>query len=118
MKIDKDILGSLLYFADSIKIDGKHVENPTVDDVEKSKTVQIVNENHCILIMQDDNTASIAIMKGYNYRDSFIAVFLYKFGMGNIEISEQGKLVDKAERLDKEAFMARLKEEGVPYIAL
>jgi hypothetical protein len=110
---------NLLFFADSVKLDGKDTfEKPRLRDVEKAKEIQIVNKHHAILIMQDDKIASIAIMKGCEYRNSFMAVFLYEFGAGNIEISEQGKIVDKKERLGKEAFMEKLREEGVPYITL
>ena len=50
-----DIMTSLLFFADSLKLDGKELkEKPQLCDVEKSKTIQIVNENHVILIMQDE----------------------------------------------------------------
>ena len=119
MKIDRVIMQNLLFFADSVKLDGRDLlEKPRLRDVEKAKTIQIVNDHHCILIMQDEKMASIAIMKGHEYKDSFMAVFLYEFGKGNIEISEQGKLVDKYERLDKDEFTAKLEEEGVPYIAL
>lgn len=55
-------------------------------------------------------------MKGYEYKDSFMAVFLYEFGMGRIEKAENGTVVDMIDRLNKEGFMAKLKEEGVPYI--
>lgn len=119
MKIDRGIMNSLLFFADSIKLDGRDtLEKPRLRDVEKAKEIQIINDHHIILIMQDDKIASITIMKGYMYKDSFFAVFLYEFGMGRIEKTENEVLVDRADRLNKEEFMAKLKKEGVPYIAI
>ena len=118
MKIDRDIMTSLLFFADSVKLDGRDTfEKPRLRDVEKAKTIQIINDHHVILIMQDEKIASIAIMKGYGYKDSFTAVFLYDFGMGKIEKQEQGQL-EMTDRLNKQEFMKKLKEEGVLYIAL
>ena len=119
MKIDKGIMNTLLFFADSVKLDGKDLlEKPRLRDVEKAKTIQIVNEHHVILIMQDEKIASIAIRKGNEYRDSFFAVFLYDFGAGRIEKREHEELVEMKDRLGKKAFTECLKEEGVPYIAL
>ena len=119
MKIDRVIMQNLLFFADSVKLDGKDTfEKPRLRDVEKAKEIQIVNDHHIILVMQDEKIASIAIMKGYKYKDTFMAVFLYEFGMGRIERTEQGILVDMADRLNKHEFTNRLEEEGVPYIAL
>lgn len=119
MKIDRGIMNTLLFFADSVKLDGKDTfEKPRLRDVEKAKTIQIVNEHHIIVIMQDEKIASVAILKGNEYKDTFMAVFLYEFGMGRIERKEQGILVDMADRLNKHEFTNRLEEEGVPYIAL
>ena len=119
MKINRVIMQNLLFFADSVKLDGRDTfEKPRLRDVEKAKEIQIVNGHHVILILQDEKIASIAIRKGNEYRDSFFALFLYEFGMGRIEWSENGTVVDMADRLNKKAFEARLEEEGVPYIAL
>ena len=116
MKIDRGIMNTLLFFADSVKLDGMELlEKPRIRDVEKAKTIQIVNNHHVILIIQDDKIANIAIVTEGR---SFAAVFLYEFGMGRIEKTENGTVVDMADRLDKEEFMAKLKKEGVPYIAL
>lgn len=93
-------------------------EKPNLRDVENAKTIQIVNEHHIILVMQDEKIASIAIMKGYGYKDSFLAVFLYGFGQGRIEKHEQGMLVEMADHLNKHEFEDCLKIEGVPYITL
>lgn len=62
--------------------------------------------------------ASIAIMKGYGYKYSFLAVFLYSFGMGMIEKREQERLIEKKDRLNEKEFTDFLKKEGVPYITL
>ena len=119
MKIDRDIMTSLLFFADSVKLDGKDTfEKPRLRDVEKAKTIQIVNEHHIIVIMQDEKIASVAILKGNEYKDSFTAIFLYEFGMGRIEKREQEELVEMTDRLNKQEFTDRLKKEGVPYITL
>lgn len=119
MKIDRDIMSSLLFFADSVKIDGRDLlEKPRLRDVENAKMIQIANEHHVILIMQDERIATISIMKGYGYKDSFMAVFLYEFGKGRIEKHENGRLVEKTDCLNKRSFTSYLKKEGVPYIAL
>ena len=116
MKIDRDIMTSLLFFADSVKLDGRDTfEKPRLRDVERAKEIQIVNKHHCILILQDDKIASIAIM---TENSSFMAVFLYEFGLGRIEKRERGRLVEMTDRLNKQEFTDRLKKEGVPYIAL
>lgn len=119
MKIDRGIMNTLLFFADSVKLDGKDTfEKPRLRDVEKAKTIQIVNEHHIIVIMQDEKIASVAILKGNEYKDSFTAIFLYEFGMGRIEKREQEELVEMTDRLNKQEFTDRLKKEGVPYITL
>lgn len=119
MKIDHVIMQNLLFFADSVKLDGKDTfEKPRLRDVEKAKEIQIVNEHHVILIMQDEKIASVAILKGNEYKDSFTAIFLYEFGMGRIEKREQEELVEMTDRLNKQEFTDRLKKEGVPYITL
>ena len=119
MKINKDIMKSLLFFEDSVKLDDKDLlEKPRLRDVEKAKMIQIANEHHVILIMQDERIATISIMKGYGYKDSFMAVFLYEFGQGRIEKHENGRIIEMADRLNKKDFTERLEEEGVPYITL
>lgn len=119
MKIDRDIMTSLLFFADSVKLDGKDTfEKPRLRDVEKAKEIQIVNHHHVILILQDEKIASIAILRGNEYKDSFTAIFLYEFGMGRIEKREQEELVEMTDHLDKNEFTVLLEEEGVPYITL
>lgn len=119
MKINRVIMQNLLFFADSVKLDGRDTfEKPRLRDVEKAKEIQIVNDHHVILVMQDEKIASIAIMKGNGYKNSFMAVFLYDFGQGRIEKHENGRLVEKTDRLNKQEFMEKLKEKGVPYITL
>lgn len=119
MKINRVIMQNLLFFADSVKLDGKDTfEKPRLRDVEKAKEIQIVNGHHVILILQDEKIASIAILKGNEYKDSFTAIFLYEFGMGKIEKREKEELVEMKDRLNKKAFTEKLEEEGVPYIAL
>lgn len=119
MKIDKTIINTLINFADSVKLDGRDLlEKPRLHDVEKAKMIQIVNDHHVILIMQDENIASIAIMKGYEYKDSFTAVFLYEFGMGMIEKIEHERLIERRDRLNKQEFTDFLKKEGISYIVL
>ena len=119
MKINRVIMQNLLFFADSVKLDGKDTfEKPRLRDVEKAKEIQIVNGHHVILILQDEKIASVAILKGNEYKDTFMAVFLYEFGMGRIEKREHEELVEMTDRLNKQAFTKRLEEEGVPYITL
>ena len=119
MKINRVIMQNLLFFADSVKLDGKDTfEKPRLRDVEKAKEIQIVNGHHVILILQDEKIASVAILKGNEYKDSFTAIFLYEFGMGKIEKRDQEELVEVIDRLNKQEFTKRLEEEGVPYITL
>ena len=119
MKIDRGIMNTLLFFADSVKLDDMDLlEKPRLRDVEKAKMIQIVNEHHVILIMQNEKIATISIMKGYGYKDSFMAVFLYEFGQGRIEKHENGRIIEMTDRLNKQEFTDRLKKEGVPYISL
>lgn len=119
MKINKNIMKSLLRFANRVKLDGKDMsKKPQLCDVEKAESIQLVNSYHIVIIEQDEKIASVTVMKGTDYKDSFMAVFLYEFGMGRIEKKKDDTVVEKFDMLTKDEFTEKLEDEGMHYISL
>lgn len=119
MKINQSTMKSLLRFANRVKLDGKDMsKKPQICEVEKAESIQLVNNYHIVIIEQDEKIASVAVMKGTDYKDSFMAVFLYEFGMGRIEKKKGDSVVENFDMLTKDEFTEKLEDEGMHYISL
>lgn len=119
MKINRVIMQNLLLFADRVKLnDIDLLEKPRLRDVEKAESIQIVNSHHVVIMEQNEKIASVAVMKGTGYKESFMAIFLYEFGMGRIEKKKGDSVVETFDRLTKDEFTEKLEDEGMPYISL
>lgn len=119
MKINQIIMKNLLLFANRVKLDGKDMsKKPQLCDVEKAKSIQIVNSHHIVIIEQDEKIASVTVMNGAGYKNSFMAIFLYEFGLGRIEKKKNDSIVETFDMLTGDEFTEKLEDEGKPYISL